>query len=196
MTARIVPGLCGTVLTLAAVLPVTAAADSLTGLRPAEPQPSAQQLVPGLAVEYAYAIVNHVDELKGKKFESGPPLTHLNWKMGYGTVLTSKASDGVGAIITGFIQFEKAGIYGFDVTSNDGVRVEVSGKLLYEDPGVHADDTSERIDVKIERPGWYPIRIVYFEKRNTATLVLRWIGPGETGKLAPVPAKALAHLRR
>lgn len=183
---------------LAVVVSVTPAAraDTVTGLRPVEPQPTAQQLVPGLAVQYTYAIVNHLDELKGKKFESGQPLPHLDWRMGAGTVLTSKASDGVGAIITGFIQFEKAGVYGFDVTSNDGVRVEIGGKPLYEDPTVHGDDTSDRIDVKIDRPGWYPITITYFEKRHTATLVLRWIEPGQTGKLVPVPAKAFAHPKK
>jgi len=174
-----------------AVLATVAGAEPLTGLTPAEPQPTA--LAPGLAVQYAYAIVNHLDEFKGKKFEPGPPILHLDWKMGTGTVLTSKAADGVLAIITGFLLFEKPGVYGFDVTSNDGVRVEIGGKRLYEDPTVHGDDTSDRIDVKIERPGWYPITVTYFEKRNTATLVLRWIAPGQSGKLAPVTGKVLGH---
>jgi hypothetical protein len=149
--------------------------------------------VPGLAVEYTYAIMNYLGEMKGRKFESGRPITHLDWRMGSGSVLTSKTREGVGAIITGVIRFEKPGIYGFDVTSNDGVRVEIGGKLLHEDPGVHSDTTSERIDVKIDQPGWYPLRIMYFQKRNTATLVVRWIPPGETGKLTPVPGPVLAH---
>jgi hypothetical protein len=184
---------CGLVL---AVALTQAAAGPLTGLRPAAPQPTAAQLTPGLAVQYAYAIMNHVDELKGKKLESGPPLPHLNYRMGSGTVLTSKAADGVGAIITGLLLFEKPGTYGLDVTSNDGVRVELGGKLLHEDPGVHGDETSDRIDVKIDQPGWYPLTIHYFEKRNTATLVVRWIGPGEKGELQPIPAKALGHLKK
>lgn len=193
MPLRTLPVVVAVVLAVAAS---AAGAEPLSGLRPAEPQPAAPQLAPGLAVQYAYAIVNHVDDLKGKKFEPGPPLEHLDWRMGAGTILTSKASDGVGALITGFIHFEKAGVYGFDVTSNDGVRVEIGGKLLYEDPTVHADDTSDRIDVTIDRPGWYPISVTYFEKRNTATLALRWVGPGSPGKLAPVPGKALAHLKK
>lgn len=197
MTPRSFHRVVGTVLVLVACLGSRAGAGpTFTGLKPAEPQPTPQQLAPGLAVQYTYAIFNHVDELKGRKFESGSPLPMLDHRMGAGSVLTSKASDGVGALITGFIHFEKTGVYGFDVTSNDGVRVEIGGKLLHEDPGVHADDTSERIDVKIERAGWYPITVTYFEKRNTATLILRWIGPGEPGKLAPVPAKAFGHPRK
>ena len=196
MTRRVLGGIAGAVLVATASVGATARAETITGLKLAEPQPAAQQLTPGLAVEYTYAMVNHIDELKGRKFESGPPVPHLNYRMGSGIVLTSKASDGVGAIITGLIQFEKPGTYGLDVTSNDGVRVEIGGKLLHEDPGVHGDTTSERIDVKIDTAGWYPIKIVYFEKRNTATLVVRWIGPGEKGGLVPVPAKAFAHLRK
>lgn len=196
MTARVLRGVVGAVLAIAAASPAPAArAEVLTGLRPAEPQPTPQQLAPGLAVRYTYAIVNHVDELKGRKLESGPPLSHLEWKMGSGIVLTSKAREGVGAIISGLILFEKPGTYGFEVTSNDGVRLEIGGKVIHEDPGVHSDTTSDRIDVKIDRPGWYPIGIVYFQKRYTATLVVRWIGPAGTGKLVPISAKALAHAK-
>jgi hypothetical protein len=185
--------IAGSLLTATVALAGPAAAETIAGLKPAEPQPAAGQIAPGLAVQYAYAIVNHLDEFKGKKFEPGPPLAHLEWKMGSGIVLTSKAREGVCALVTGLIQFDKPGTYGFEVTSNDGVRLEIGGQLVHEDPVVHADTTSDRIDVKVDRPGWYPIAIAYFQKRNTATLIVRWTGPGEKGKLVPIPAKALAH---
>ena len=88
----------------------------------------------------------------------------------------------VGANITGLIRFEKPGVYGFEITSNDGIRVEIGGKVLHEDPGVHPDSTSDRIDVKIDQPGWYPLKIVYFQKKGTASLVLAWVGPGREGE--------------
>jgi hypothetical protein len=178
---------------LLAVLAPTAGAETLTGLRPAEPQPA--QLTPGLAVEYTYAKVNYIEQLKGRKFEPGPPLESINYRWG-GTVLTSKAREEVGAIITGFIRFEKTGVYGFEVTSNDGVLVEIGGQVLHEDPGVHSDSTSDRISVKIDQPGWYPLRVVYFQKRGTASLVLAWVGPGEKGRAVPVPAKAFGYLKK
>jgi hypothetical protein len=146
-------------------------------------------------VSYVFGIFNHINEFKTKKFEAGAPLPHLDHRMGEGAVLTTKERDGVGALITGFIRFEKPGTYGFDVTSNDGVRVEIGGKLLYEDPSVHADDTSERIDVKIDQPGWYPIQVLYYEKKRTATLVLRWVPPGSDPKAKPVPVPAAAFAR-
>jgi hypothetical protein len=181
---------------LAAALSATAPAraETISGLKAAEPQPAAAQLAPGLAVQYTYAIMNHVDELKGRKFEAGPPLTHLEWKTGEGIVLTSKSRTGVGAQITGFINFEKPGLYGVELTSNDGVRLEIGGKLVHEDPGVHSDTTTDRIDLQVDKPGWYPIQIVYFQKRYTATLILRWAGPGEK-KMVKLPDKALAHTK-
>jgi hypothetical protein len=160
--------MAGPILALALTLPGLARAEVVAGLKPA---------------------------VAGKKFEPGPPLPHVDYKVGNGAVLTSKSDNGVLAIITGFIQLDKPGVWGFDVTSNDGVRVEVGGKQLYEDPGVHSDDTSDRIDVKIDQPGWYPIRIHYYEKRYTSTLILRWAAPGEK-KLVPVPGKAFAHLKK
>jgi hypothetical protein len=169
-----------------------AAAETVSGLKPAEPQPTPEQLAPGLAVQYTYAIVNSISELKGRKFEPGPALTHLEWRMGNGIVLTSKAREGVGAMITGFIQFDKPGTYGVDLISNDGVRMEIGGKLIHEDPGVHSDTSSDRIDLKIDKPGWYALNIVYFQKRNTATLVLRWAAPGEK-KMVAIPPKDLAY---
>lgn len=175
----------------------TAMAEPLTGLKAAEPQPSAGQLAPGLAVGYVFGRFNHLNEFMNKKFDPGRPLPQLNYRMGDGAVLTTAARDMVAALITGFVRFDKAGTYGFDVTSNDGVRVEIGGKLLYEDPGVHSDDTSDRIDVKVEQPGWYPIKVLYFEKKGTATLVLRWAPPGSDpkAKLVPVPAAVFAYLK-
>ena len=195
MTTRSWPGIAHTLAIVLLSVATTAAAGALTGLKPAEPQPAPDHLAPGLGVQYTYAIMNHVDEMKGRKFEPGPPITHLDWRMGTGRVLTSKDSTGVGAIITGFVMFDKPGIYGLDVTSNDGVRVEIGGQLIHEDPGVHSDTTSDRIDVSVDKPGWYPITITYFQKRYTATLVVRWIAPGDKGKLAPIAPKALAHLK-
>jgi PA14 domain len=175
---------------LAAATPVRA--ETISGLKPAEPQPTAQQLTPGLAVQYTHAMMRHLDEMKGRKFEPGSPLTHLEWKMGEGAVLTSKGRQGVGAQITGLIHFEKPGLYGLELTSNDGIRLEIGGKLVHEDPVVHSDTTTDRIDLQVDKPGWYPIQIVYFQRKGTATLVLRWAGPGEK-KMVKLPEKALAH---
>jgi hypothetical protein len=177
------------------VVATTTRAELLTGLKPADPQPTAEQLQPGLAVGYSFGRYNHLRDFMFEKFQKGKPLPNLDYRSGAGTVLTSGERDLVGALITGFIRFEKAGTYGFDVTSNDGVRVEISGRVLYEDPTVHSDDMSDRIDVKIDQPGWYPLKILYYEKKGTSTLVLRWDSGDPKGKMNPVPGAAFAHLK-
>jgi len=194
MTVRAIRVAGASMLLAAATL---AGAQPLTGFKPAAPQPTADQLTPGLSVGYVYGRFNHIKEFMNKKFEPGPPLTQLDWRLGAGPVLTSKEREQVGALITGFIRFEKMGTYGFDVTSNDGVRVEIGGKLLYEDPTVHGDDTSDRIDVKIDQPGWYPLKVLYFQKKGSAALQLRWAPAGTDAKapLVAVPAAAFARLK-
>jgi hypothetical protein len=187
---RLAAGMFAFLLMLA---PTARGAETLTGLRPAEPQPT--QVTPGLAVEYTYVKVNWIEQLKGRKFEPGPPLADLNYRWG-GNVLTSKVREEVGAIITGLIRFEKPGVYTFEVTSNDGILVELGGKVLHEDDGVHPDSTSDRIPVKIDQAGWYPIKVTYFQKKGTASLVLAWVAPGEKTKPVPVPAKAFGHVKK
>src|SRR5262245_21189587 len=175
------------------MLAMMAGAETLTGLKRAEPQPA--QLTPGLAVEYVYVKVNYINELKGRKFEPGPPLTSLNYRWG-GNVLTSKVREEVGANISGYIRFDKSGVYGLEVTSNDGVLVEIGGQVIHEDPGVHPDSTSDLIGVKIDQPGWYPIKVTYFQKKGTASLVLAWVPPGEKGKPVPVPPAVYGHVKK
>jgi PA14 domain len=194
MTSRSRHRLAAATLAVLLTLAPAAGAETLTGLRPAEPQPT--QVTPGLAVEYTYVKVNWIEQLKGRKFEPGPPLANLNYRWGGGNVLTSKVREEVGANITGLIRFEKPGVYGFEVTSNDGIWVELGGKMLHQDDGVHPDSTSDRLDVKIDQPGWYPLKITYFQKKGTASLILAWIGPGEKGKMVPVPATAFGHVKK
>jgi hypothetical protein len=98
----------------------------------------------------------------------------------------------MGADIKGLINFEKKGTYTVMVHSNDGVRVTIGGVMIHEDPEVHADRFSEEIKLEISEPGWYPVHILYFEKKNTATLELYWDPPGPE-EIDYVPAAAFAH---
>ena len=165
----------------------------------ADPQPAAEALRPGLAVSYYYSYFRHIDELIDwqdyKDGEPGPALPRVDYRVGMDNVLTSQVGDGVGAEITGLIHLEQSGTYAFAVQSNDGVRLEIGGELVVEDPDVHADRFSNVVELEVPAAGWYPIRILYFERKNTSTLELYWRPPGQDGgSLDLVPAAALAHL--
>ena len=49
--------------------------------------------------------------------------------------------------------------------------------------------------MKIDTPGWYPIQVLYYEKKRTATLVLRWVPAGSDAKAKPVAVPAAAFAR-
>lgn len=152
---------------------------------------------PGLAVCYMYEFVRHVDEFaeweKHRKCEPGEPLAALDSRVGLGKVLTSKSDDGVMAKITGFIHLDKAGTYAFSFESNDGVRLKIDGEMILEDPDVHGDRYSDIGHVEVVEPGWHPLAVDYFERKNTSTLRFFWGPPGTEGTFPLVPAEALAH---
>lgn len=183
----------GTLLAFALALEPAAAQ-----IAPADPQPATSELAPGLAVRYHRTLVRHIDELvdymEGREGEAGPPIPRLDYRVGQGKVLTSDGTDGIGAKITGFIRLDAPGTYSFSVRSNDGVRIALGREEIIEDPDVHADRFSNIVKLEVREPGWYPLEILYFERKNTSTLELYWKRPGEEdGSLALVPAEAFAH---
>jgi hypothetical protein len=182
----------------AALVPGAWAADMIDGLAPISPQPQAGQLQPGLAVTYYFHIFNHVNEViefaKSNPGQKGAPILALDYKVGSGPILTSGRTNGIGAAISGLIRFPATGLYRMVVQSNDGVRITIDSQIVLSDPDVHADRFSKIIPVRIDTPGWYPISVDYFERRNTATLRLYWLPPMTRGGLRYVPADNLAHL--
>lgn len=172
----------------------SAASSDIKGLKLADPQPAAATLQPGLSVTYRYGIINNVSEINDTPGEVGAPLPQLNYNMGFGKVLTSRFDDGVMARIIGFIKLDKPGQWKFAVKSNDGVRMEIGGKKVYELPGVHSDVMSEVVGMSIDQPGWYAVKILYFEKRESATLELYLAAPG-VDNLDIAPAAVFAHIK-
>ncbi|MFQ5974217.1 MAG: PA14 domain-containing protein [Alphaproteobacteria bacterium] len=183
---------------LAALIEEVPIARAVGGLAPIAEQPNPAALVPGLAVTYYYNIFNFVDEIpelaRFQAGEAGDPILALDYNVGSGRVLTSRQQDGVGAMIRGLINFPEAGTYHLAMQSNDGVELSIGGHVIVSDPNVHADRFSELIPVEIAEPGWYPLDLLYFEKRNTSTLELYWSTPSEDEALEFVPAEAFAHL--
>ena len=165
----------------------------------ATPQPDPDSLLAALAVTYHFHLFNTVSEIAqwARTHESvaGTPLPALDYSVGSGNVLTSGRADGVGATISGLIRFPAAGRYVFAMQSNDGVSLSMGGQRILADPGVHTDRFSELVRVDIAEPGWYPLKLLYFEKRNTSTLQLYWAQEAAGESLRLVPPQAFAHRR-
>lgn len=177
------------------LLSAPAAAESFSDLKPVTPQPAADSVAPGLAVNYVFTMVRHVDDIESEgPGEPGEVLPELNYQSGPGNVLTSDRSDGVGALIRGFIKFPEPGRWLMVAQSNDGVRVRVAGTVVIEDPDVHSDQYSANAEINVAEPGWYELAVTYFERKSTSTLRLMWQPPGKT-EFEVVPADAFAHLK-
>ena len=81
------------------------AADLVSGLQPATPQPSTADLKPGLAVTYYFNEFDNTREIadwsKYRDGVRGEPILILDYFVGDGEVLTSGRNDHVGADIRG-----------------------------------------------------------------------------------------------
>jgi len=182
----------------AMLLPGLPAAAQAPGGRPQplKPPPAAEALKPGLLPQYFRNLeLNHVDELV-RAAQRGPgvpgaPVANLDAGDGSGQMWESQMPALWGVRFDGLIRLERGEHY-FAVNSNDGVRVFLGGPMLLEDPDVHADRLSDPVAVSIAEPGWYPLVVWYFQKRNTAALQLLWQPPG-AASFAPVPPEKLAH---
>lgn len=169
----------------------TAAANTVSGVKPAQP---GEGLKPGLATEFLNIAVRHVDEIElAGKGKPGAPVAALDNSVGSDRdVLGSGLGEEVAVRMRGFLKIEQAGPHQFATMSNDGVRFQLDGKTVVEDPDVHADRLSEATTVELQ-PGWYPLYLLYFQRKGTWTLELLWQAPGMS-EFEPIPAAHFAHV--
>lgn len=192
---------------LVLAMPVTFAQDekaiTITDAVPVSPQPKPETIAPGLAVDYLYQKFYTLDEIYDADVDPTPgePIPNLDQvtetdpasgedKMV--KVLTSDQRMLVGAFIRGLIHFEESGNYLLRVNSNDGVRVWVGGVMIWEDPEVHFDRMSPPLEMVIQEPGWYELKIDYYQKKGTAALQVLWTPPGGDNEVV-VPPEAFGH---
>ncbi|WP_370153153.1 PA14 domain-containing protein [Ferrovibrio sp.] len=163
--------------------------------KPLSPQPAAGAVKPGLVPTYYRNITfNYIDEVlrhaKDAKGEAGKPIPNID-SISDGQMWDAGMRELYGIRIDGLIRLPAGATY-FATNSNDGVRVILGGAQILEDGDVHADRLSDPVEVKVATAGWYPLRIWYFQKKNTATLQLLWQPPG-AAEFKPVPPEAFGH---
>lgn len=171
-------------------------AQSVT-LAPADPQPAAADLTPGLAVSYGYGgDMRSLDnaEAKLKRAKPGPALRGLSYDDNTEgeKALTSDKAQKVAAAISGFIRFEKAGTFEVEFVSNDGIEASIGGQQVALNDGVHSCDPAGAVEVVVPQPGWYALEATYFQRKGTACLMMDW---NADGRMGPTPDSAFAHIK-
>ncbi len=153
---------------------------------------------PGLNVRYYDEKYEHITDMpKGKQLEklgrSGQPIFSLNNVYGKrSNIFNSGKSRLIGFWFSGLIHLEKPGDFYFQALSNDGIRCFLNQELIFEDPLKHSTRLSPVGFFRVEQPGWYPLQIIYFQRKGTAALKLYWKQPGQ-GSFKIVPAAVLGH---
>lgn len=173
------------------------AAPAARAVEPAAPQPAAEALQPGLAVDYYYSKFDSLwefdDWMRWTEPQPGPALENIYFPDSRDTgVMTQGSSQLVGAHVRGFINFADVGTYTMYMLSNDGAAISIGGARVLVDDGVHAARWAEPREIAIDTPGWYPIEVKYFQKKGSAALELHWSKDGS--ERVPVPPAAFAHL--
>ena len=110
--------------------------------------------------------------------EPGTPLPQLNYQNGDGNVLTSNQSDGVGALIRGFIDFPGRRPLADDrPVQRRRARPPGRRRSSSRIPACIPTSIAPNAEIDISQPGRYEIAVTYFERKNTATLQLYWQPP-------------------
>lgn len=182
---------------VAALTPVISWAQSVT-LTPANPQPSAASLTPGLAVKYASLSSDTRDLARAaraidRKAKPGTPLRGLSYddtNEGDPTLTSGKATF-VGAEITGYIKFDSPGTYTLDFLNNDGLIMNIGGQQVARYDGVHACGYAGEIEVNVPQAGFYALQATYFQRKGTACLMMEW--GASSDDLDFVPDSAFFH---
>ena len=180
---------------LCSVLFASAALAQAVTLTPADPQPTTGELLPGLAVAYAYGADGRTLEEARAALESaepGVPLQGLSYLDGADGDMTLTATEAhkVAAAISGFIRFEEAGTFEVEFLSNDGLEASIGGQQVVFFDGVHGCDPAGVVEVEVPEAGWYSFEAVYFQRKGSACLLMDW---NATGEMEPVPDTAFAH---
>lgn len=184
------------VLTAVSLMVGGAVSAQVIELTPANPQPTG--LKQGLSVVYAVndRTVRNLEPANRRieRFgEPGKPLSGLNYPdKGKGApIMTSGRSELVSAMISGYIKFPSAGVYGVEFYTNDGAQIWISGQTVGQLDKVTACASAGRPKVNVPKAGWYDIKVLYFQKEGTACFESEWTPPG--GKRQLIPDSAFGY---
>ena len=183
---------------LAALL-AAGAAPAQTALSPAAPQPDPAALSPGLSVVYAYPPdvrgLYDAGEWLESGNEPGPPLVGIDYMDSEpgAPILTAKRAEYVVAGIAGYLRFDAPGTWALEVHSNDGISVKLGGAEVDRFGGRRPCDTNGWVEVSVPEAGWYKLDALFYQRRNTACLMMRWRKPDGTEEWTPQSAWAFTQ---
>lgn len=154
-------------------------------LQPVNPQPSPQA---GLNVKY-YGTGNQHKKIRDlsqaksllSQAQPGKPLRGLDYAdTSKGEdVMTFDGAYNVAAEVTGYMRFDLPGTYELETWSNDGIEAWVGGQQIGYVTGIQGCEANQRTEVEVPEAGWYPLKIIYFQKLGSSCLMMKSGKQGE-----------------
>ena len=92
----------------------------------------------------------------------------------------------------GYLHITKKGLYDLWEVSDDGSKVYMNNELLFDNDGLHSAD-NPIVKVLPLNPGYYPVRIDYFERAGSETIILGWVTGKKELQAVPLPKEMLFY---
>ena len=145
---------------------------------------SADTLSPGVAYKYY--------EGSWSKLPDFGTLTPVKEGVSGNIDLSQKVKhDHFGFVFSGYLKVSTAGEYCFAVKSDDGSKLWIGGQEVVDHDGIHAADAKLGLTLSLT-PGYYPIRVEFFEAIYAEALEVLWY-TGSDGGWQRIPNEALFH---
>jgi hypothetical protein len=100
--------------------------------------------------------------------------------------------DSFGVQFEGYLYITKRDLYDLWIMSDDGSKVYLNNELLFDNDGCHGADKPVVKLVPLN-PGYYPIRIDYFERTGDEVVALGSVSVGKKIHPLPIPKEMLFH---
>ena len=142
-------------------------------------QQSVENLKPGLKYSYYEGVWDSVPDFS----KLTPKKTGITENIDLNFALKK---DSFGTQLEGYLHITKKDLYFLWVVSDDGAKVYLNNQLLFNNDGLHSADNPIVKEIPLN-PGYYPIKIDYFERTGSEVVTLGWVTGKKDLQAVPIP---------
>jgi hypothetical protein len=92
----------------------------------------------------------------------------------------------------GYLHITNKELYDLWITSDDGTKVYLNDQLLFSNDGLHSANIPVVKAIPLT-PGYYPLRIEFFEKTGSESITLGWVSGKKKLEAVPIPKEILFY---
>ena len=148
-------------------------------------QQSVENLKPGLKYSYYEGVWDSVPDFS----KLIPKKTGTTDKLDLSFALKK---DSFGVQFEGYLHITKKDLYDLWIVSDDGSKTYLNNQLLFDNDGLHSAD-NPIVKLVPLNPGYYPIRIDYFERTGDQSVTLGSVTGKKKLQALPIPKEMLFY---